>query len=70
MTNISISGKKTVIDEITENLVILYFGAGAFEGEQVIGEMIARLAVAKAKEHPGLSNKSIFKFMDMQQLAV
>jgi hypothetical protein len=67
--------KKNEVDEIAENIAILYsynkqlyesYG-NKFEGVS-FSEMIERLARSKAKTYPSLSNKSIFKFMDLVEM--
>ena len=65
--------KKSEVDEIIENIAILY-NKEWFEGceERVDGETfikaIEKLARSKAKDYPSLSNKSIFKCMDMIEM--
>ena len=61
--------KKNEVDEITENIAILY-NKGLFEKSTECDyvefiQVIKNLAHSKAKTFPSLSNKSIFKFMDM-----
>ena len=64
---------KNVVDELTENIAILY-EKSMFENDsnekykinnQSVLEFITELANNKEKKYPGLSNKSIFKFMDV-----
>ena len=63
--------KKCEVDELTENIAILYnksFMASSSEyliDDMTIEESIHRLAGCKAKDYPSLSNKSIFKYMDL-----
>lgn len=65
--------KKSEVDEIIENIAILY-NKEWFEGsdERIDGEtfikVIEKLARSKAKDYPSLSNKSIFKCMDMIEM--
>ena len=64
---------KNVVDELTENIAILYdktmFENNSNEkykiNNQSILEFITELANSKVKKYPGLSNKTIFKFMDV-----
>lgn len=66
--------KKNEVDEITENLVLLFDKAifnedclnlFKFEGESMTFlQIMAKFATCKAKMYPSLSNKAIFKFMD------
>jgi len=64
--------KKNEVDELTENIAILYkkeLFQGNVEYEMInnlsIPEIIKNLAHSKSKNHLSLSNKSIFKFMDL-----
>jgi hypothetical protein len=65
--------KKNEVDEITENIAILYsYNKNVFDSSpefkingQTFGEVIEKLARSKAKSYPSLSNKAIFKFMDL-----
>ena len=68
-------GKKNEVDEITENIAILYsYNKKLFESCKeifdgiLLNEMIEKLANSKAKTFPSLSNKSIFKFMDLLEM--
>ena len=73
-TFISTDNKKNEVDELTENIAILY-KKELFENKQKyieftvaglqIPEVIAKLANSKSKDYLSLSNKSIFKFMDV-----
>ena len=68
------SNKKNEVDEITENIAILY-NRTIFEKcspaveQKIDGELfidiIHRLSLCKVKTYPSLSNKSIFKYMDI-----
>ena len=67
--------KKNEVDEITENISILYlYNKHMFElcDELFDGlkfaESIEKLAHCKAKTYPSLSSKSIFKFMDLIEM--
>lgn len=64
--------KKNEVDELTENIAVLYkkelFGHGVqYEliDNKTIPELIQQLAHSKSKNHLSLSNKSLFKFMDL-----
>jgi hypothetical protein len=62
--------KKSEVDEMIENIAILY-NKELYESceEQIDGKsfsvIIEQLARSKAKDYPSLTNKSIFKCMDM-----
>jgi len=67
--------KKNEVDELTENIAILYkkeLFAGKCEYELIdgmtISEIIENLAHSKCKNYLSLSNKSIFKFMDLIEM--
>lgn len=71
--------KKNIVDELTENIALLYsknLFEGALDldqtkymiGESSVLETITKLANSKVKTYPSLSNKSIFKFMDMIEM--
>ena len=62
--------KKSEVDEIIENIFILYNKEWLEVSSERIGEetfikIIESLARSKAKDYPSLSNKTIFKCMDM-----
>lgn len=67
--------KKNEVDELVENVFILYdkniLTADDFEDDDLeidgneIPDLIDKYANSKAKDYVSLSNKSIFKFMDM-----
>jgi len=57
---------KIVIDEITENIFILY--NKSYLTNEMITSTINKLALSNVKTHPGLSSKSIFKYMDIVEL--
>ena len=71
--------KKNEVDELTENIAILFnkdmleeieddpdYDEDDFQiYDDSIVDTIAKLAKEKAKDHPSLSNKAIFKFMDL-----
>jgi hypothetical protein len=68
------NNKKNEVDEITENIAILY-NKTIFENcspdvdqkieNELYIDIIHRLSLCKVKTYPSLSNKSIFKYMDM-----
>jgi len=65
--------RKTEVDEMTENVAILYHPELfkkcelKIEGNGFV-EIITMLAQTKAKTLPSLSNKAIFKYMDLRDL--
>jgi hypothetical protein len=76
VTLIKEDGKKNIVDELTENIALLY-DKQLFNGVQdeefmifnvSVLETITQLASSKVKTFPSLSNKSIFKFMDMIEI--
>ena len=71
---IQVENKKNEADELTENIVLLfkkeYFNEDDYQNIMVINNMnimqlIESLANCKVKDFKSLTNKSIFKFMDM-----
>jgi hypothetical protein len=73
-TFIVIENKKNEVDELTENVAILYKKTlfektkkyNKYEIDGVtIPELIVKFANCKAKDYVSFTNKSIFKFMDM-----
>jgi hypothetical protein len=73
--------KKNEIDELTENIAILFNKElidevvddaddeeDYFVGDQPIIDVVNNLAKSKAKDYPSLSNKSIFKYMDLIEI--
>ena len=73
---VNVENKKNEVDEITENVAILYkkelFTDEDFEkiliGDLEVLEFITKIANSKSKNYLSLSNKSIFKFMDMIEM--
>jgi ankyrin repeat protein len=78
---INIADKKNEVDELTENIAILFNKDIIDEVEesiddpdeinidgQTIVETINSLAKAKAKDFTSLSNKAIFKYMDLIEM--
>jgi len=65
--------KKSVVDEMTENIFLLY-NKDLFDVENVkiddelFTDIINRLSLCKVKTYPSLSNKSIFKYMDLNEM--
>jgi hypothetical protein len=73
--------KKNEVDELTENVAIL-FNKGLIDtvvddtddeeeyyvGEQSIIDTVNGLAKLKAKDYPSLSNKAIFRYMDLVEM--
>lgn len=71
--------KKNEVDELTENIAILYIKEQVEEVDdedeeefQIEGNTIQstvnKLAKSKAKDYPSLSNKAIFKYMDLVEM--
>jgi hypothetical protein len=77
LESIDENGKKNIVDEITENIAILYnddvFSKVDIDDEdylvddETIPDTIEKLANYKAKDYKSLSNKAIFKFMDLSE---
>ena len=70
-TYISQDDKKNEVDELTETIAILY-KKELYDSEQdekidnlTINEVIIKIANSKVKDYKSLTNKSLFKFMDM-----
>lgn len=73
-TFISIEDKKNEVDELTENIIILYNkeyyesdDGSAYEkiNGRTINDIIEIIANSKVKDYKSLTNKSLFKFMDL-----
>jgi hypothetical protein len=71
---ISQDNKKNEVDELTENVAILYKKKLFVSNEDInsellngttISQFIYKLAHSKSKNYLSLTNKSIFKFMDL-----
>lgn len=73
--------KKNEVDELTENIAILFNKdlideviddaddeEDFYVEEQSIIDTVNRLAKLKAKDYPSLSNKAIFKYMDLVEM--
>lgn len=74
---INIDNKKNEVDELTENVFILYkkelYEDNARSNYELIDgftilEIIQKIASSKLKEHKSLTNKTLFKFMDMIEM--
>lgn len=72
---ISVENKKNEVDEMTENIALLCSNKSILENKQIrvlenmtIEDCIRKLANSKSKTFPSLSNKSIFKYMDMIEM--
>jgi len=72
---ISIENKKNEVEELTETIAILY-KKDLYEDEQndisyekiegfTISEIVEKIANSKVKDYKSLTNKSLFKFMDL-----
>lgn len=67
---IHIANKKNEVDELTEIIAILY-NKNIVDGSEEtddITDIIELLAQKKAKDCPSLSNKSVFKYMDLVEM--
>jgi hypothetical protein len=71
---ISVDDKKNEVDELTETVAILYkkelyVDDDGDDYEQIegysIGEVVERIANSKVKDFKSLTNKTLFKFMDL-----
>jgi hypothetical protein len=71
---ISIENKKNEVEELTENVALLYkkdlYKDDAFEEYEriegyTITEIINKIANSKVKDYKSLTNKALFKFMDL-----
>jgi hypothetical protein len=74
---ISLDNKKNQVDELTENVFILYKkelyeddDADDYEliNDLTIIEVIEQIAHSKVKDYKSLTNKALFKFMDMIEM--
>jgi hypothetical protein len=73
-TLISLDNKKNEVDELTENIALLYkkelydtVKCEPIDG-MTINELISKLAHSKVKDYKSLTNKAIFKFMDLIEM--
>jgi len=73
-TFISVDDKKNEVDELTETVAILYkkelyANDDGDDYEQIegysIGEVVEKIAKSKVKDFKSLTNKTLFKFMDL-----
>jgi hypothetical protein len=62
---IVLENKKNEVDELTENIALL-FKVDLVKVDEIT--FIQTLAKSKAKSYPSLSNKSIFKYMDLCEM--
>ena len=76
-TNIVIQDKKNVVEELTETVAILYkkelcdeFTKDDYEliDGHTISDAVKRIASSKVKDFKSLTNKSLFKFMDLIEM--
>jgi hypothetical protein len=73
---ISEENKKNEVDELTENIALLYkkemYGKNDDSYEKIDGltilQVIEKLAHSKVKDYKSLTNKTVFKFMDMIEM--
>jgi len=78
VTMISQEDKKNEVDEITENVILLFnksfiesinqTSADYMIGELTIIDTVHLLAKSKVKSYPSLTNKTIFKYMDLIEM--
>jgi hypothetical protein len=68
---ISLENKKNEVEELTENIALLY-KKGLYESVDydridgfTINEVIEKIANSKVKDYKSLTNKALFKFMDL-----
>jgi len=72
--NISLDNKKNEVDELTENIALLYrkdlYDAVSYEpiDGMTIPQLIGKLACSKVKDYKSLTNKAIFKYMDLIEM--
>jgi hypothetical protein len=72
--NISLDNKKNEVDELTENIALLYkkdlYDEVSYEpiDGMTINDLISKLACSKAKDYKSLTNKAVFKFMDLIEM--
>jgi len=67
---ISQDNKKNEVDELTENIALLYnktlySASDALIDGMTIRQLIEKIANSKIKDYKSLTNKSVFKFMDL-----
>jgi hypothetical protein len=67
---ISIENKKNEVEELTENISILYKKELYEDSDELINgftinEIVDKIANSKVKDNKSLTNKSLFKFMDL-----
>lgn len=64
--------KKAEVDELTENVAILFnqslLNKDTNDLSEEVQETVYKLANMKAKDYPSLSNKAIFKYMDLIEM--
>jgi hypothetical protein len=71
---ISVDNKKNEVDELTENIALLYkkdlYDAVKYEpiDGMTIPQLIDKLAHCKSKDYKSFTNKAIFKFMDLIEM--
>ena len=71
---ISVDNKKNEVDELTENIALLYkkelYDTVKYDpiDGMTINDLISKLAHSKVKDYKSLTNKAIFKFMDLIEM--
>lgn len=75
-TLIPLENKKNEVDELTENIALLYrkelYKSSSSTYELIDGmtipQIIDKLASSKTKDYKSITNKTIFKFMDLKEI--
>jgi hypothetical protein len=73
-TLITVENKKNEVDELTENIALLYkkelYDVVVYDkiDDMTIQQLIVKLANSKCKDYKSLTNKTIFKFMDLVEM--
>ena len=73
-TLITVENKKNEVDELTENIALLFkkdlYDDVAYDkiDGMTIQQLIEKLANSKCKDYKSLTNKTIFKFMDLVEM--
>jgi hypothetical protein len=66
---ISLENKKNEVEELTETIAILYkkdlYDENYIIEGFTINEIVKKIANSKVKDYKSLSNKALFKFMDL-----
>ena len=71
---IPVENKKNEVDELTENIALLYkkelYETVKYDmvDDMTIPQLIDKLAHSKVKDYKSLTNKAVFKFMDLIEM--